>query len=1326
MTLLQFYQQRFGADPYALIDAASTELSAIAEAAGISWNDVANDIQLINTNGDASKFSKYTGHTPATIDKSFKGRCDLYSRIESRNGLDYPFINFVVKGHDGGVWSGLDFLWSEYRRASEAGGPAGPLSDLELERIAKAERKRAERERKAQEAKFLAMQHRDQALQFYLQFSRAFDSADTEYGDHPYLIKKGLQDIPGFTDIRRVTEPDSGPSSVEWARGPTRRECLAIPLRRIDGEHRIAGWQRIYADGGKYNTPAIDGGDYTGACHVIGSLRLARRVCVAEGFASAASVLLASKGNRSEFDAVVMALSANNMLPVIEQLIECYPGVEVWAAIDNDMKSVKKGKGNTGMATGVSILSKYPQVKCIFPTYEKPELCSDFNDLHSLVGIKKTRSQLFSRSNRLEVPTNTFEAELQQLMFAPTAPEHQKKFIKQLGRVISAAMCYCPYPNSPRDIIAIISARLMALGVPQYREMVVSQIQKRFKLKCEKAQAFRSFSSKYTDPRLCPDHVQYHYYDSAVVTPEIVDDIRLMAGGPVIVRAPMGSGKTQVLLRRLMQESERGIAIAHRVSLIGNMWDVLSRGDDRQRINADILHYQDAGATSQAPWARKLTICVNSIIKGVWRPLMRQHDFLGFDEATQGLRATLSGKAMQNPVAVFNELISAIAVTDDLPLLVDADANDMLVQLCELAAERRAELGLPSWSKIHVVELKTDTRARLPDNSLQQRKVYYTDADRVMSEALQSAERGEKFLLATDSKAYADQLLQLLRESYPDKRWLYVSQDTKPEPDVDAFTNAPSRLATKYDGLIYSPAISSGVSIEVPHFSRHYGVFYGQVVPSDAVQMLRRDRTATEFVIGLGRLNVRREESVQRLQAGFIQALLDTGEICDEYTDARIEDGRISLGLADSTYTQMKLQMAAAEAVARNDFANNLICMLFSDGYQVEKLADDADATADGKGKRKYARAQVWDQYLELHMRVTTPTDTEREVLLAQRSLTDEERARLNRWEIENLLQLQVNERSLKFFDKGGKKKIALAELVFMDDISARMIDKNEASLQFAYKFRRPGGYADTVYVTATGRKEADERFARLQPGITPESVQTSPAVEIPNRTFASLHKKRASAFLRDCGIDLQAGTGEVSPAAMERARDNLMNESTQSEFNAVIRFGGVFNAKGKAKRADAVFKSITESMGLKVEKVRKTRSEGLGTVWTVDPDSWQFVRAILERRAEAGVSSYEHKLNAGALQTDHDLSRHIDLTERSRSPESADETLLTAAVEGTPLPLTWARTVLPVADLKAVLAMPLHMIRRVLGSLYFTEYLHTMSAGELSAFKDWQGRLCE
>ncbi|ECA8972953.1 hypothetical protein ETB55_21960 [Salmonella enterica subsp. enterica serovar Omuna] len=1314
MNLLGFFKERFSADPFALLDAAHDELSSIADAAGINWNAVAPDIQLPAANGTASKFTKYTGHAPAAVDASLKGRVEVYSRLEtSRDGIQYPFINFVTKGHDSGFWSGLDYLWSEYRRFTESGGTAVPLTDNERQRLARLESARTEREQRAQVARLQSMQVRDQAVQFWLQFSRRFSVAERAAAHHPYIVKKGIEDVLPFSDVRLVNE---------WDRSPTSRQCLAIPLCRIDGDHRVAGWQRIYADGKKLNTPAVDGGDYTGACHVIGDLRTARRVAVAEGYASAASGFLAMRGGKKQFDAVIMALSANNVPHVVQQLVECYPAIDIWCLLDNDKQSQLAGKGNAGITTGINVLKKY-NVKCVYPVFDDIKY-SDFNDLHVNYGLKAARSQISKRANRLEIPTNTFEAELQLLSVSQHVDK--KRFMKQLGQVISAGLMYCPFRYSPKELVGVISQRLADMGLTSLRDTVVNQVRRRFEKKCQKAQGFRSFSSKYTDPANCPQHVEYHYYDSAKITREIVDDIRMMGSGPVIVRAPMGSGKTQGLLRKLMQEADSGVAIAHRVSLISNMWDVLSRNDSRQRVNADILHYQDVGATEQARWAKKLTICVNSIIKGCWQPLLRRHDFLGFDEATQGLRATLSGKAMASPVAVFNALIDGIASTDDHALLVDADANDMLVELCELAMQRREDKGLPAWSKIHIVELRTDTRAQLADGSFAARRVFYTDVDRIMSEALESAERGEKFLLATDSKAFADQLLLLLRESYPKKRWLYVSQDTKPDAEVEAFTNEPNALASQYDGLIYSPAISSGVSIEIPHFTRHYGVFYGQVVPSDAIQMLRRDRTATEFVVGVGTLNTKREESASKLEAGFIQALLDTGELSGEYCDARLDGERISFGLADSTYTRMKIKMAAAEAIARNDFANNLICLLFSDGYDVAHLDEDVTASAEGKGARKYAKERVWEQFVQLHDDVTTPTEQEREALLAQRSLTEEERARLDRWEIENTLQLPVDEPSLKFFANRGKNKVALAELMRMDELTARRIDRAEASLQFTYSFRRTGGHIDHVFITALTRAEADAKFARMQSGATPLSVTSTPLVEIPDRSFAVLHRKRLRDYFTDCGIDPDTGAGEATPASMALAQDRLMNTETESEFNAVIRFGGVFNSKGKRKRADVVFKAVCDAVGLTPDKRRLSRAQGLETRWFIVPDSWSFIDGILKRRAAADVSAYSIMLDAGAKTADHDLRITIDLQERSRSPETAATAALEEVIAGTPLPLAWARQVLPVDELKAVLAMPLHLVRRVLASLYFTEYLHTMSSGELDTFKKWQGGLYE
>lgn len=102
MTLQEFYAARFGSDPYSLLEAARDELSELATMAGINWAACADNIQL-NPRGGEERYSKYNGGAPEALEKSLKGRVEIYSRKEQhKSGISYPFVNFVQKGHDEG------------------------------------------------------------------------------------------------------------------------------------------------------------------------------------------------------------------------------------------------------------------------------------------------------------------------------------------------------------------------------------------------------------------------------------------------------------------------------------------------------------------------------------------------------------------------------------------------------------------------------------------------------------------------------------------------------------------------------------------------------------------------------------------------------------------------------------------------------------------------------------------------------------------------------------------------------------------------------------------------------------------------------------------------------------------------------------------------------------------------------------------------------------------------------------------------------------------------------------------------------------------------
>ena len=803
MSLIDFYRELYNSDPFALLDAAHSELHSMAGAAGIDWGENANDIQLTSTRGTGEKFSKYARRSPTANDPSLKGRVEIYSRMETaRDGLLYPFVNFVRKGHDAGSWSGLSWLVEHWRRHIEIStGTVVPVSEKDIERKLRAAEKQAERERMTHINALIQNQDRHQALMDYFDFRQNFALSPFEDGSFPYAVRKQIGAIFSVCNVRRMSVWDRGPSGEKSS-------IMAIPLSHLDGSEggRVVGWQRIRHDGRKFQTAAVDAGEFAGACHVIGNLRNAKRVCVVEGFATGASVYLAAK---KRFDAVIVAVSANNLPHVIERIIKTYEGVKVWCALDNDQASAMKGKGNTGLLTGLEILRRFPGVVCTRPLFSATDLeneFSDFNDLHVKHGLQEVGKQLGAVDNRLK-PANELDAELMKL---EVMNRDRKKYARQLMRCVNVGMKSCPAVLSPRELIDIIKGRVTAMaGDLALMKNVKSQVERVFTEKCLKAQAFRSFSPSITDPALRPDYITYKRFNAAAITPEVLKYIQSL-DGPVIVRAGMGSGKSKHLLRPMMHDATRGLSVAHRVSLIGGLWDMMTRDDNDRRMKCDILHYQDPGYAELAPYANKLTICINSIVKGCWQPLMKNHDFFGLDEATQGLRAILSGKAMENPVAVFNQLIDSIARTEDNAVLVDADASDILVDLCKLALSRREKLGLSSWTQIHVVELPVDVSFKpTPEAAPQQRRVLYTDKDRIVVEMLKAVQKGEKFLMATDSTAFAEQMLLQLRERWPEKRWLYVSQDTKPDADVVAFTDAPNQQASLYDGLIYSPAISS-------------------------------------------------------------------------------------------------------------------------------------------------------------------------------------------------------------------------------------------------------------------------------------------------------------------------------------------------------------------------------------------------------------------------------------------------------------------------------------------------------------------------------------
>ena len=113
---------------------------------------------------------------------------------------------------------------------------------------------------------------------------------------------------------------------------------------------------------------------------------------------------------------------------------------------------------------------------------------------------------------------------------------------------------------------------------------------------------------------------------------------------------------------------------------------------------------------------------------------------------------------------------------------------------------------------------------------------------------LPSIAQGNNVAIATDSRLYASKLEKIIRKHFPDIKLLLVNGKNRNEAAQREFLKNCDQEAKRYQVVIYSPVMQSGLSINAP-FDQVFGFSHNIVLPTDFVQMLRRFRTVHQFTV---------------------------------------------------------------------------------------------------------------------------------------------------------------------------------------------------------------------------------------------------------------------------------------------------------------------------------------------------------------------------------------------------------------------------------------------------------------------------------------------
>lgn len=311
-------------------------------------------------------------------------------------------------------------------------------------------------------------------------------------------------------------------------------------------------------------------------------------------------------------------------------------------------------------------------------------------------------------------------------------------------------------------------------------------------------------------------------------SPELLRSILLRINRRALIKCPTGYGKSSKIINPCIEDflsqGKKVLVISHRRSIIKN-------------INIDgLVDYEDV-LPGQMSKARGLKVVVNSLIAARFDDFIQDVDLVVIDECAQVLDHVFEGSVQQREV-VYDTLKKVVWNAKSV-VFSDADVNDECLTLIRKGNE--------FISCFEVDQSHEDVTCSLGP------------LDQVRAMAIKAAESGKNTLIAIDIARDAEALGKVLEKS--GLQPLVITSKTAGWPAQAAFIADPN--TTMHHVVIYSPAITSALSITSGHFNAHFGLFEGSVTPRSAIQMLRRDRTAKEFVIGIRNPQHKREELAQ-------------------------------------------------------------------------------------------------------------------------------------------------------------------------------------------------------------------------------------------------------------------------------------------------------------------------------------------------------------------------------------------------------------------------------------------------------------------------------
>lgn len=300
--------------------------------------------------------------------------------------------------------------------------------------------------------------------------------------------------------------------------------------------------------------------------------------------------------------------------------------------------------------------------------------------------------------------------------------------------------------------------------------------------------------------------------------------------GLIFIKSPMGTGKTvfiRKLFKLLQQRGETGIYTCPSIALTRQMRDGL-----RTKDGLNVIHYSDAGGCD-------LTLVSNFVgittINSVWRfDGVKPHTVV-IDEIEQ-LLPVITSNIIEYPLSTM-DMLTKLCLNARNVILCDAQMSKFSVDTMQ-----RIKPAVESLL-IHNAFM---TAKNKHVTILSSKGAFWEKLDELLK-------AGKKVYVSTSSKHEARALSEFIKHRYPEISLLTLVANDDDDVTLLATLENINNEVLKYQVVIASPVVSSGVSIDNEHFDVVMGYYlpHMQQTPSlvTAVQQLGRVRKVKELYV---------------------------------------------------------------------------------------------------------------------------------------------------------------------------------------------------------------------------------------------------------------------------------------------------------------------------------------------------------------------------------------------------------------------------------------------------------------------------------------------